>query len=197
MRPAPVSEVAGPQGAAAHGRLRGCQGPSPGGAGAARRRRRRRHRCLIPPKGCARGRRRRRERRRKQEEAEHERHMLVLDRRVSANEQLTPAASYAWRALAGHLPQPGQGEEEEEEEEGAAQIFFSILLGPRSLQLEIWNLFYELLVSGCPSSYVLVLPEEFLRILGCLVLQWTGSYVSLVPCGKFPVVLHEGGPRIR
>ena len=70
------------------------------------------------------------ERRRMQEEAEHERRMLVLDRRVNANDQLTPAESNAWRDWAGE-------EEEEEEEEEAAQIFLSDLLGPRSSHLEI------------------------------------------------------------
>ena len=46
----------------------------------------------------------REERRRQEEVAEHERRMCVLDRRVAADEQLTPEESYAWRAWAGHLP---------------------------------------------------------------------------------------------
>ena len=41
---------------------------------------------------------------RQKEVAEHERRMRVLDRRVWADEQLTPEESYAWRAWAGHLP---------------------------------------------------------------------------------------------
>ena len=44
------------------------------------------------------------ERRRQEEVAEHERRMRVLDRRIAADEQLTPEESYAWRAWAGHLP---------------------------------------------------------------------------------------------
>ena len=56
--------------------------------------------------------------RRKQEEAEHERRMQELDRRVSADEQLTPAESFAWRA--GPAASPGEEEEEEEEEEKEA-----------------------------------------------------------------------------
>ena len=44
------------------------------------------------------------ERRRKREEAQHEARMRELDRRVWADEQLTPAESYAWRKWAGHLP---------------------------------------------------------------------------------------------
>ena len=43
-------------------------------------------------------------RRRQEEVAEHERRMRVLDRRVWADEQLTPEESLAWRAWAGHLP---------------------------------------------------------------------------------------------
>ena len=44
------------------------------------------------------------ERRRKRKEAEHEARMRELDRRVWADEQLNPAESYAWRKWAGHLP---------------------------------------------------------------------------------------------
>ena len=44
------------------------------------------------------------ERRREREEAQHEARMRELDRRVWADEQLTPAESYAWRKWAGHLP---------------------------------------------------------------------------------------------
>ena len=45
-----------------------------------------------------------REEKRRQEVAEHERRMRVLDRRVWANEELTPEESLPWRAWAGHLP---------------------------------------------------------------------------------------------
>ena len=44
------------------------------------------------------------ERRREREEAQHEARMRELDRRVWADEQLTPAESHAWRKWAGHLP---------------------------------------------------------------------------------------------
>ena len=44
------------------------------------------------------------ERRRKRKEAEHEARMQELHRRVMADEQLNPAESYAWRKWAGHLP---------------------------------------------------------------------------------------------
>ena len=44
------------------------------------------------------------ERRRKREEAQHEARMRELDRRVWADEQLTPAESHAWRKWAGFFP---------------------------------------------------------------------------------------------
>ena len=44
------------------------------------------------------------ERRRKREEAQYEARMRELDRRVWADEQLNLAESYAWRQWAGHLP---------------------------------------------------------------------------------------------
>ena len=44
------------------------------------------------------------ERRRKRKEAEHEARMQELHRRVVADEQLNPAESYAWGKWAGHLP---------------------------------------------------------------------------------------------
>ena len=44
------------------------------------------------------------ERRRKREEVQHEARMRELDRRVSSDEQLTPAESHAWRKWAGFLP---------------------------------------------------------------------------------------------
>ena len=44
------------------------------------------------------------ERRRKREEAQHEARMRELDRRVMADEQLNLAESYAWRKWAGFLP---------------------------------------------------------------------------------------------
>ena len=45
------------------------------------------------------------ERRREREEAQHEARMRELDRRVWADEKLTPAESHAWRKWAGFLPQ--------------------------------------------------------------------------------------------
>ena len=44
------------------------------------------------------------ERRRKREEAQHEARMRELDRRVMADEQVNPAESYAWRKWRGFLP---------------------------------------------------------------------------------------------
>ena len=46
------------------------------------------------------------ERRREREEAEYEAHMRELDRRVHADLPLTPAESRAWRKWAGHIPIP-------------------------------------------------------------------------------------------
>ena len=50
------------------------------------------------------------ERRRQREVAAYEARMLVLDRRVSRDEPLTPEESYAWRKWAGHLSIPTRSE---------------------------------------------------------------------------------------
>ena len=108
MRPAPPSEVAGPQATAATVGYVAAGAPLavvPSLVGG--------HHCRDPPPAALKKKKKKKkkreeekeERRLQLEEAEHERRELVLDRRVSANEQLTPDESYGWRASAGHLPE--------------------------------------------------------------------------------------------
>ena len=72
------------------------------------------------------------ERRRQEEVAEHERRMRVLDRRVWADEELTPGGVARLAPLGRPPPGKEEEEEEEEEEETSSQLFTSSLGCPAS-----------------------------------------------------------------
>ena len=92
----------------------------------------------------------REERRRQEEVAEHERRMRVLDRRVAADEQLTPEESYAWRAWAGHLP-GGKRKRKKRRKRKLPKSSSSVCRRPCTLQRQVPAV-HEVRVHGASDS---------------------------------------------